>query len=178
MRIVQWELHETEAVLSVVTRPKIITETMRMLCWYRTNNRPVWQSCAVAKSEQFWRVSGQSNLTDSMEDCCIGQSAVRKPNIGSFCCSQLFVRHVLLCPPEFLTFSYSCAWLWNWLKHLMPSLLQKMVCSALETLLQNMWERRPNASDCLSANCHSRYSHSFAWLPVWKETQWLLGTGV
>ena len=38
--------------------------------------RPVSQSCAVDKSEKFWRVTGQSNLADRMEDCCTGQSEV------------------------------------------------------------------------------------------------------
>ena len=39
-------------------------------------NKSVSQSCAVAKSEKFWRATGQSNLADTMEDCSIGQSAV------------------------------------------------------------------------------------------------------
>ena len=38
--------------------------------------KPVSQSCAVAKSEHFWRATGQSNLADRMEDCSIRQSAV------------------------------------------------------------------------------------------------------
>ena len=45
-------------------------------------NKPVSQSCAVAKSEQFWQASGQSTLADRMEDCSFGESAVvwaRKP---------------------------------------------------------------------------------------------------
>ena len=29
--------------------------------------KPVSQSCAVGKSEKFWRATGQSNLVDSME---------------------------------------------------------------------------------------------------------------
>ena len=58
------------------------------------NKRHTWtykllsQSCAVAKREQFWRATGQSNLADRMENCSIGQSAVvwvRKPHFGSFC---------------------------------------------------------------------------------------------
>ena len=36
----------------------------------------VSQSCAVAKSENFWRATGQSNLANRMEDCSTGQSAV------------------------------------------------------------------------------------------------------
>ena len=84
--------------------------------------KPVSQSCAVVKSEQFWWASGQSNLSDSMEDCSTGKSVVvwvRKANIGSFCYSQLFVHQVRLSsgPPEFLTFSY-WAYLWNWLIYL------------------------------------------------------------
>ena len=80
-----------------------------------TRNKLVSQSCAVAKSEIFWRATGQSNLADRMEDCSIGQSAVvwvRKPNFGSFCCGQPFVCQVWLlsCPPECFTFSY-CAWI-------------------------------------------------------------------
>ena len=81
-------------------------------------NKPVSQSCAVGKSEIFWRATGQSNFADSMEDCSTGESVVvwvRIPNIRSFCCSQPFVHQVLLCCglPEVLSFSY-CAWLWNW----------------------------------------------------------------
>ena len=34
------------------------------------------QSCTVAKSNKFWQVTGQSNLTDRIEDCSTGQSAV------------------------------------------------------------------------------------------------------
>ena len=34
------------------------------------------QSCTVAKSEQFWQATGQSNFTDRMEDYSTGQSAV------------------------------------------------------------------------------------------------------
>ena len=54
-----------------------------------------------------------------MKNCSIRQGAVmwgRKPNVGSFCCGQLFVCRVWFSsgPPEFSTFSY-CAWLWNWL---------------------------------------------------------------
>ena len=79
--------------------------------------KPVWQSCAVAKSRNFWRAKTQSNLTDRMEDCSICQSAVvwvRKPNFGSLCCGQPFVCQVWLSSGrlEFVTFSY---WLWDWL---------------------------------------------------------------
>ena len=74
--------------------------------------KPVWQSCAVAKSDKFWRATGQSNLADRMEDCPIGQSAamwVRKQNFLRFCCGQPLVCQVWLSngPPEFVTFSYS-----------------------------------------------------------------------
>ena len=41
-------------------------------------DRPVSQSCAVAKSKIFWRATGQSNLADRMEDCSTGQSAVMR----------------------------------------------------------------------------------------------------
>ena len=34
------------------------------------------QSCAVAKSEQFWRATGQSNLAGRMEDCSTSESVV------------------------------------------------------------------------------------------------------
>ena len=34
------------------------------------------QSCTVAKSEQFWQATGQSNFTDRMEEYSTGQSAV------------------------------------------------------------------------------------------------------
>ena len=74
--------------------------------------KPVSQSCAVAKSDKFWRATGQSNLADRMEDCPIGQSAamwVRKQNFLRFCCGQPLVCQVWLSngPPEFVTFSYS-----------------------------------------------------------------------
>ena len=40
------------------------------------NETEVSQSCAVAKSEKFWWVTGRSNLADGMEsDCSIGQHA-------------------------------------------------------------------------------------------------------
>ena len=97
-----------------------ILQTYTMLCYFChfCCYKPVSQSCTVAKSEQFWQVSGQSNLADRKEDCSNGESAVvwvRKLNLGSFCCSQPFVCQVWLCCglPEFLTFSY-WAWLWNW----------------------------------------------------------------
>ena len=44
--------------------------------WTKPLNNPVSESCAVAKSESFWRATGQSNLADRMEDCFIGKSAV------------------------------------------------------------------------------------------------------
>ena len=68
--------------------------------------KPVSQSCAVAKSDKFWRATGQSNLADRIEDCSTGQSAVvwvGRRNFWSFCCL-----------PEVFIFS-CCAWLWNWL---------------------------------------------------------------
>ena len=48
---------------------------------------------------------------------------VRKPNFGSFCCSQPFVCQVWLSsgPSEFFTFSY-CASLWYWLIHVYLSI--------------------------------------------------------
>ena len=52
-------------------------------------NKKVSKTCAVAKSDKFWRATGQSNLSDRMKDCSISQSAVlrvRKPNFGSFTC--------------------------------------------------------------------------------------------
>ena len=39
-------------------------------------NKPVSQSCAVAKNEKFWPATGQSNFADRIKDCSIGQSAV------------------------------------------------------------------------------------------------------
>ena len=51
--------------------------------WWRVSGfieakvcKSVSQSCAVAKSDKFWRATGQLNLADRMEDCSIGQSAV------------------------------------------------------------------------------------------------------
>ena len=55
---------------------------MVSLPWQALNKRHMWtyklvsQSCAVAKSENFWRATGQSNLANRMEDCSTGQSAV------------------------------------------------------------------------------------------------------
>ena len=43
---------------------------------HMADNKPVSQSCAVAKSDKFCRVTGQSTLAEKMEDCSIGQSAV------------------------------------------------------------------------------------------------------
>ena len=68
------------------------------------------------RSSEKWTILA-GHLADRMEDCSTGESVVvwvRKPNIGSFCCSQPFVHQVWLCcgPPECLTFSY-CAWLWS-----------------------------------------------------------------
>ena len=68
------------------------------------------QSCAVAKSEKFWGATGQSNLTDRMEHCSTGHSAVVrvwKLNFGSFCYGQLFVYQLWFSsgPPEFFTFA-------------------------------------------------------------------------
>ena len=36
-------------------------------------NKPVSQSCAVAKTRRFWRATGQSNLEDRREDCSASQ---------------------------------------------------------------------------------------------------------
>ena len=71
------------------------------------------------KMKNSGRPLGHSSLADRMEDCSIGHGAVvwvRKPNFGSFCCSQPFGRQVWLSsgPPEMFTLSH-CAWLWNWL---------------------------------------------------------------
>ena len=75
------------------------------------------QSCAVVKSEQFWRATGQSNLADRMEDCCTGERAVVWVQKHWKLLLQPAVRtsSMNLCcgPTEFLTYSY-CAWLWNW----------------------------------------------------------------
>ena len=43
---------------------------------YKAWNKPVSQSCTVAKREIFWRATGQSFLADRVEDCSIVQSAV------------------------------------------------------------------------------------------------------
>ena len=79
--------------------------------WFWFNDcKSVSRSCAVVKSEQFWRATGQSNLADGMEDCSTGQSAYEY--FGSFCCGQPFVYQVWLSSgsPEFVSFSY-CTWL-------------------------------------------------------------------
>ena len=75
-------------------------------------NMSVSQSCAILKSEKFWRATGQSKLAGRMENCSIGQSAVvwvRKANTGSSCCCQPFVCEVWLSSglPGFLTFNFS-----------------------------------------------------------------------
>ena len=38
-----------------------------------TKYKAVSLSCAVAKSETFWRAVGQSNLADRVEDCSTSQ---------------------------------------------------------------------------------------------------------
>ena len=77
--------------------------------------KPVSQSCAVAKSETFWRATGQSNLADKRlaatkaskvwfsysHNCTLASGAV----FHSVC--QVWLSSGL---PEFFTFSY-CAWL-------------------------------------------------------------------
>ena len=45
-------------------------------CYFSSVYKPVSKSCAVAKSEQFWRASGQSNLANRMQDCSTGESVV------------------------------------------------------------------------------------------------------
>ena len=86
------------------------------------NNKPVSQSCAVAKSEKFWRATGQSNLEYK-------RLATTKASKFWFSCShncQWSSLPFSLSPlhsvcqvwlssgfPELFTFSY-CAWLWNW----------------------------------------------------------------
>ena len=45
-------------------------------CLEVSPHKAVSQSCAVAKSEVFWRATGQSNLADRMEDYSTGRSAV------------------------------------------------------------------------------------------------------
>ena len=74
------------------------------------------------QTNKLWRTTGQSYLTDRMEDCSIDQSAVvwvQKPNFGSSCCGQSLVCRVWLSSssPEFFYFSIfnHCAWFWNWL---------------------------------------------------------------
>ena len=80
---------------------------------------PLSQSCAVAKSGNFWRATGQSNLVykrlaatkaskvwfSYSQNCTLANGAV----FHSVC--QVWSSSG---PPEFFTFS-DCAWLWNWL---------------------------------------------------------------
>ena len=82
-------------------------------------NKPGSQSCAVAKIDKFWPVTGQSNSAERIEDCSTGKTVVvwvRKPNFESYYCGQSLVCQVWLSsgPPQFFPFSY-CAWLGNWL---------------------------------------------------------------
>ena len=83
--------------------------------------KPVSQSYAVAKSEQFLRATGQSNLADKRlaatkaskvlflysHNCTVANGAV----FHSVC--QVWLSRG---PSEYFTFSY-CAWLWNWLSY-------------------------------------------------------------
>ena len=91
-------------------------EKLQPLCGI---NKPVSQSCAVAKSGKFWRATGQSNLTykrlaatkaskvwfSYSHNCTLSNGAV----LHSVC--QVWLSSG---PPEYSTFTY-CAWLWNWL---------------------------------------------------------------
>ena len=83
----QWRFFKTK------TRPQCILG-WKWTFWH--SQYKVLRSCAVPKSETFWRATGQSNLADSMEHCCTGQSAVvwvRTPNCWSFvAASRLYAR--------------------------------------------------------------------------------------
>ena len=86
-------------------------------CFYKLklDSRPVLQSCAVAKSDKLWWATGQSNLTDRMEDCSIGMPKCMKTKLW-----KLLLRSTVCMPSlivQWFTFSY-CAWLWNWLMKL------------------------------------------------------------
>ena len=70
--------------------------------------QPVSQSCAIPKGEVFWRVTGQSNLADRMEDCSIGESAVvseyENQTLEAFVAvSRLYIKFD--CPVSRLKFS-------------------------------------------------------------------------
>ena len=92
-------------------------------------------SCAVAKSEIFWRANGQSNLADKRlaatkaskvwfsysHNCTLASGAV----FHSVC--QVWLSRG---PPEYFTFSF-CAWLWNWLVE------QSSILSAMQVWLSN-----------------------------------------
>ena len=73
---------------------------------------PVSQSwCAVAKRENFWRATGQSNLADRMEDFFTGQNAAewrRKPNFGIFGCGQPFECQIWLSIVSLLVTAHDC----------------------------------------------------------------------
>ena len=83
------------------------------------SNKPVSQSCAVAKSEQFWLATEQSNFAyrrlaaskvGPKFSFCTHVNALWPLDQFSILC-QIWLSSG---PPEFLTFSY-CPWLWNWL---------------------------------------------------------------
>ena len=82
------------------------------ICAQRRRYKPVSQSCAVAKSEKFWRATGQINLAYkrlanvwfSYSHNCTSASGA-----GFHSLSEVWVSSG---PPEFFNFIYY-AWLWN-----------------------------------------------------------------
>ena len=61
------------------------TKGLISLFWL-VNGEGISQSCAVAKSEKFWRATGQAEWKTAPL-AIMHFSWVRKPNFGSFCCA-------------------------------------------------------------------------------------------
>ena len=83
-------------------------------------NKPVSQSCAVAKSENLWRDSGQSNLVYK----CLAVTKVWfctrviQLHFGQwgrlpFCLASLIIQRPVRVSHSHRQNSY-CTWLWNW----------------------------------------------------------------
>ena len=83
-------------------------------------NKRVSQSCAVTKSETFWRAAGQSNLVykrlTATKACNVWFSYSHNYTAASGAVFRSVCQVWLSSgPPEFSAFIY-CAWLWNRLR--------------------------------------------------------------
>ena len=104
-----------QSAKSATTRRKKEKQAHLRLSAFSPSNKPVSQSCTVAKSENFWWATGQSNLAYNW---LVATSKIWFLYSHNYTLANGAVFHSVCQvwlssgPPEFLTSSY-CASLWN-----------------------------------------------------------------